>query len=524
MEPTRENQVDRRTVLRMAGVAGIGLAVSACGDDATTSTPQNSPRRGGTATQMEKEILPTIDPALSLFDDQDMPTLEAVYGPGLVYLDPKTSAVKMGFAKSLTTKDEGHVWTLVLKPGLKFSDGTPFDAEAVAYNIARAANPELGSPMEDSASQLSTKVLDPTTLEITSKPSNAHLPTIMAQNFAFIGSPTAIKSKGKKFGSNPVGPGPFKVKSFKYGISWTFERNPHYAKFAPGQPYLDGITVLQAKSQQNAITAIQTGQGDTWRPHNRETIEQARKAGLTVADLPQPSVGFLTFNTSVAPFDNVLARKAVCLALDPKAVADVWLPGNTTVTNLFTPDSPFYSKKYDFAKQDTKEAQRLFDQLAAEGNPVKFSVTWPQGTVGNVAAYMHGALSRFKNVTMTENAVPHTQFKTDQAAGKFEVTAGSMDSLIPGVFDRFKTNGSSNFGKWSVPAIDEALAKLQGTTDEAEQKKAWDTILQQIKEQFLFVPIWRGSYGYAYRKSDLGGVTLTRYGQVALWGPMYRKK
>lgn len=204
----------------------------------------------------------------------------------------------MGFAQSLETADNGATWTLELRPGLKFSDGTVFDAEAVAYNIARAANPDTGSPLRATAAQLVTEVVGPTTLRIASAPANALLPMTMSQGLAFIASPTAVKKKGEDFGANPVGPGPFQVKEVEYGISWTFERNPHYETFAPGQPYLDGLEIISAQLAQAIINVLRTGQAQLHRPNNAQIIEMARDAGLTVVTPPQPSIGTLTFNTS----------------------------------------------------------------------------------------------------------------------------------------------------------------------------------------------------------------------------------
>ncbi len=522
---SRRLQSTRRKATVGLAVIVVGLASASCSSSNSPGTSgDDTPTRGGTLVQLEKDIAPTIDPALNQFMDTTLAELEAIYGPGLVYTDSKTGEVKMGFAESLTTGDNGHVWTLKLRTGLKFSDDTAFDAAAVAFNLARAADPATGSPMQAAAKQLSTKVIDATTLEITSNPSNAQFPTIMAQNFAFVASPTAIRAAGKDFGAKPVGPGPFKVKSYDYGVSWTFERNPNYELFAPGQPYLDGVKIVRSESNESSLAAIQAGQGDTWRAVNGQSIDQSRKIGLTVGDYPQPAMGYLTFNTTRPPFDDVRARKAVYLALDREAVTNVWLAGNSTAMNLFSPGGPFYSQQYDFPKANAAEAQRLFDELAAEGKRVEFAVTWPEvGAAGNVAAYVPGVLSKFKNVTATEKSLPRTQYKQDQATGNFQMTSGSINSLIPGAFDNFKTGGGVNWGMWSDPKVDDALATIQSSTDQGTLKKAWNTIQQEIIDQVPFVPAWRGNYGFAYDAKKFGGLELTYYGQAPLFGGIYIK-
>jgi peptide/nickel transport system substrate-binding protein len=431
----------------------------------------------------------------------------------------------MGFAESLTTKDNGKTWTLVLHPGLKFSDGTAFNAAAVAYNIARDANPATGSSLEADAAQLKTQVINATTLQITCTPANVQFPTLLSQEFAFIASPTAIKSEGKNFGANPVGPGPFKVSQNTYGVSWTFVRNSYYSIYAPGQPYLNSVKVVATQTPQEDIAALQTGQAELWRPQSQQNINLAKQAGLTVLANPQPEIGDLAFNTSKPPFNNVLAREAVYLALTPSNIASVWLPQNATPTNLFNTSSPYYNKQYNFPSPNAAKAQQLFNQLAAAGTPVKFSVMWPSvgGTVGNVGAYVTGAMSQFKNVTVTDDAVTGPQYTQQEDTGQFQMTATDLPSTLPGAFELFASGGAANFGKWSDPAVDAALAKIQSTTSPAELQQAWDTIQQQLNTQYPFIWVWRAAFGYAYPGNKVGGISLAQYGDVALFGPMYQK-
>ena len=506
-----------------AGPSGSSGAVGPAGSSAASGVPH----RGGSVTELALEDVTTIDPAfntIAITNSYEMPTLEAVYGPGLVYLDPVSGAVEMGFAESLTTKDSGKVWTLVLHPGLKFSDGTAFDAAAVAFNIARDADPATGSPLQSTAAQLSTKVVSPTELQITCTPADAQFPTIMSQDFAMIASPAAVQKEGKNFGTHPVGPGPFKVQSSVYGISWSFVRNPEYQLFAPGQPYLDSIKVQATSSTQQTLTALQTGAAQTFITSNGTEGAQARAIGFTVVADPQPGLVYLTFNTSKPPFNNLTAREAVYDAISEEGVANVWAPGNPVVTNLFNSNSPFYSTQYNFPAQNTAEAQQLFNQLAAEGRPLQFSVLWPAiGSIGNLPSYLIGAFSQFKNVKVTSDAVPQTQFTQDIATSNFDLGEAIVGSPVPGVAQTFETNGSSNFSKFSDPVLDAALAQLQVTTDTATQKQLWATIQQELIKQYPGVPVYRPVQGFVYDPSKLGGITLTQSGLQAFWGPMYLK-
>jgi ABC-type transport system substrate-binding protein len=514
-------------VVVVLGAASCSSSGSGSGSATQSAAGSGSPHRGGSVTELALEDVTMIDPAfdtIAITNSYEMPTLEAVYGPGLVYLDPKTGAVEMGFAESLTTNDSGRVWTLVLHPGLKFSDGTPFNAAAVAFNIARDADPATGSPLQSTAAQLATKVLSSTVLQITCTPADAQFPTILSQDFAMVASPTAVQKEGKNFGTHPVGPGPFKVQSSVYGISWSFVRNSYYSLFAPGQPYLNSIKVAATSSTQQTLTALQSGAAQTFITSDGTEGAQARAIGFTVVADPQPGLTYLTFNTSKPPFNDLTAREAVYDAISAAGVADVWSPGDPVVTNLFTPNSPFFSAKYNFPSQNTAEAQKLFNQLAAEGKPLQFSVLWPAiGSIGNLPSYLIGAFAQFKNVKVTSDAVPQTQYTQDTVTSNFDVGEEAIGTPVPGVAQTFQTKGSSNFSKFSDPTLDAALAQLQDTTDQATEKQLWDTIQQELIDQYPGVPIYRPEQGFVYNASNLGGISLTQSGLQAFWGPMYLK-
>jgi ABC-type transport system substrate-binding protein len=476
---------------------------------------------------MTQAYVPTIDPAfdsIATSTEYDQAPLEAVYGPGLVYLDPSTSAVEMGFAQSLTTSDNGRVWTLVLHPGLKFSDGTAFNAAAVADNIARLANPKTGSVFQASAAQLATKVLSPTTLQITCTPADALFPTIMSQDFAMIPSPTAVAKEGTKFGAHPVGAGPFKAQSTVYGLSWTFVRNSYYSLFAPGQPYLDSVKILLGSSTQQVTSALQTGEAQTTDAIDAQYVQDEKKIGMTVVTPPQPAIAFLGFNESKPPFNNVLAREAVYDALNRATMTNIWAAGDSVATNLFTPGSPFYSSKYNFPPQNSSKAQQLFNELAAEGQPVKFSVNWPEcPCTGDVSGYVEGVLSQYKNVTVTNGLVPQNEYTQIQSSSGFTSSGYQLSSVIPGIFTTLETGGGNNFGKFSDAKLDAALGVIESTTNVAQQKPEWDIVQQELNTQYPGVWGGRNIQGYAWNSQVVGGVSLTEYGQIAFFGPMYRK-
>src|SRR5689334_6225322 len=134
----------------------VALLTAACTSSSSTSSsptgsgnstgPLVTPKKGGEATYAIVAINSRLDPAIQLlYSFSPSPVMNAIYG-NLMYKLAGSDKITMGFLKSFSTNDNGTTWTAVLRPGLKFSDGTPFDAAAIAYNLQRDADPTIGSP------------------------------------------------------------------------------------------------------------------------------------------------------------------------------------------------------------------------------------------------------------------------------------------------------------------------------------------------------------------------------------------
>ena len=140
------------------------------------------------------------------------------------------------------------MWTLKLRPNIKFTDGTPFDAAAVKFNWQRLQDPNQRALLAAKANQMqSMDVIDTTTLRITLKEKNAQFPNSVVL-MSFIGSPTAIQQRGNQFAGNPVGAGSFQFKSWVRNSALTLVRNPNYWN-AP-LPYLDQIVFKPVSEEQ----------------------------------------------------------------------------------------------------------------------------------------------------------------------------------------------------------------------------------------------------------------------------------
>jgi ABC-type transport system substrate-binding protein len=513
------------------------LLATACTSSPTSSTPTGpgnqtgelvTPRKGGQAVYAIAAINARLDPAIQLaYSFSPAPVMNAIYG-NLMYEVTGSQKITMGFLKSFTTSDNGTTWTAVLRPGLKFSDGTAFDAAAIAYNIQRDADPTIGSPFVNVAKSLKLKVVDATTLEITLSRQNLAFESIFLTDFSYIGSPTAMKAEGTNFGTKPVGAGPFMVRSGVAGQSLTLVRNPYYELYAPGQPYLDKLTFQMIPDYPHQVAALGAGQAQLAYATGQNGVNQLKSA---------PNINFLPFqtgggqgfifNTQKPPFDDVRAREAITYAVDRTKMGPAIAAGTPHAQNLFTPDSPFYDKKFDFPMQDKDRAQRLFDELAADGKPLNFTfiefAAFPDAV--NAANLLVAELSKYRNVKITLKGETSPQALSDIHSHNFEMGSDGLyiSNPVPDVTEYFRTGGSTNYSGWSNPKVDAAVQQLEQTTDPAKQKEAWTTIQQEFLSQYPFYFAASGHIGFA-SSNKLVNVQTIGYGQVPLYGQIGYKQ
>lgn len=523
----------RRTKMVLTVPLGLAaLLVAACSSSSTSSSPPSvqqstgvvKAKTGGQAVYTVTSVLSNLDPAIQLpYSFTASPAMNAVYG-NLMYEITGSNKITMGFLKSFSTDDDGKTWTAVLRPGLKFSDNTPLDAAAIEYNIKRDADPSTGSPFLKVAKSLQLKVVDATTLQITLPKPNLSFDWIFLADFSYVGSPTAMKAAGSTFGTKPVGAGPFMVQGGVAGQSQVMVRNPNYALYAPGQPYLDKLTFQAIPDYPHQAAALGAGQAQLAYATGQNGVNQLKSVPNTNLLPFEPGGGqVFLFNATKPPFNDVRARQAVCYALDRASIGSAMASGSPPARNLFSPDSPFYDKKYDFPAQDKDKAQQLFDELAADGKPLKFTYleysTFPDAV--NAANLLVAQLSKYKNVKVTLKGEPNQQAISDMHTGNFEMGTDSVyiENPIPDVTERFRTGGGTNFEGWSDPKVDAAIEQLEQTTDQAEQKAAWATIQDEINTQ---CPAYFGAASrVAFASSNkLVNVQTVGYGHAPLYGPI----
>jgi peptide/nickel transport system substrate-binding protein len=427
--------------------------------------------------------------------------------------------LKHRLAESITPTND-TVWTIKLRKGRVFSDGTPVDASAVQYNWSRIADPAQQSPSAATAQQIaSMNVVDPATLEVTLKEPNAQFPALVSQSsLTFVGSPTAWDAAGTAFGSSPVGAGSYMVKEWQRGAQLTLERNPRYK----GKTYLDQIVVKYIADETQRLNTLTTGGADIDITGDLQAVNTAKQQpNLADAAAPQSGGNNIFFNLTKPPFDDLRARQAIAYAFDGKAMNDALNGGRGLLApNLFLKDSEFYSAVAQ-PKPDKKKAQKLFDELAAEGKPVEFTLETTQ-TFQKMAEWFQARLSSFKNVKMNLEPVTGSQVTTGWRTGNFTLSISSVPRFIdpaPALASAYETGGTNNYGKYSNPEVDRAFKEARTSNDVAVRRDAYEKFQRaQIKELPAFFFLHTVVHDL-YNKDKVQGFQMWGDG-IPLWDRM----
>ncbi len=493
-----------------AAIVLATLGLGAGGATASTATVAK-PRTGGTLTISTRLEIPSMDPVRGPFStatDTGGDKRLMVFGT-LMRLS-KTGAVLPGLAESLTTKD-AITWTMKLRPNVKFSDGTPLDADAVVFNLNRFKDPSNAYTGAGLVNQITkTTVVDSTTLEFVLIQANGSFPMVFGETTGMMGSPAAINADPRNWGAKPVGAGAYVVKEWVRDSSMTFVRNPNY--YDKPRPYIDTIVykiIPNATTQANELRAgtIDAINGAFQADQLKVAVDEP-KAYKSLDPTASGGAMGVVCNLERAPCNDVRFREAVSLSLDYQRAREVLAPGvpfNDSFLECppFGPGSPYCAKGVKIKYNPTK-ATKLVDQLKADGITPEmgfsFNTVGPYGVT--LGEFVQQSLAK---VGIKVNLVPlssNTEFIDASTRHTFHsVLAYQQPALTP--LTRFYNdyhsvggpNAGRDMGNLRNKALDVALEKMAKSPKLADQIEGAQEAQRIIAKEFLvawFIPYFNG--------------------------------
>jgi peptide/nickel transport system substrate-binding protein len=274
---------------------------------------------------------------------------------------------KQSLSTSYAVAADGKSITFNLRKGVKFHDGTPWNAEAAKWNLDIQMAGKLGG----TALWTSIDVVDEYTVKLNIKNYSNDILTTMSSAY-FMVSPTAIKTNGKEWAyTHPVGTGPFKFKAYTTDTSLEYER---FDDYWGGKPYLDGVKFIIMPDGTAAGLAFKSGAADVIEARDPTTAAGLKAAGYSMYNINQ---GYGTLNGDSAnpdsPYAKLQVRQAVEYAIDKKSLVDAVGQGFYTYTNQpALPDYFGYNKDLKGRDYDVATAKKL---LADAGYPTGFTTS-----------------------------------------------------------------------------------------------------------------------------------------------------
>ena len=499
----------------LAGAVALVMTAAACSSSASSSPSGSSsikaaagPKEGGTITVLEGQGFSGdwpygFDPATDVTGAANQDFFDAVYGQ--LFDLGANGVIEPDLATSYSYSANSETVTINLRHGVKFSDGTPFNAQAVVWNWERDLGPlavkagvdppwlvaRVNPKVPTSAPAAGTIVATgPYTVVVHQDvPNGAFIDQLFDGIPNWIASPTAVSKEGAtKFAQDPVGAGPFTVVSDTYNSELVVKRNPTY--WETGRPYLNEIIFKSVSGDEAAYESLLAGQGQIYEDVSTTQILDEAGQHFQEEDNPGTSPYDLQLNTAVAPFNNVKARQAIYAATDFGPILAHIFGSKYPVTESFTgPGGICYEPKVPgYQGYDPTLAKQL---ITASGlNKVTFTL----GTINfsPVAIDTREALrTEWDSVGMHVNIA---SYPLAGLIGAFEAnsgkswtamiqTAGAQDPA-DGVGVDFRFQSASPFSGVHDPSLDKLLGEAQSTTSLATRCSYYNQAAAYIAKNY----------------------------------------
>lgn len=467
----------RRLVPLLAAALGLAMSVSAC---SSGSNEGAGAKRGGDLVFGQLAPTITFDPAKVFGNFQGGTALAAVYGTLTRYDDAAQKYVPY-LAESLTPNSDSTSWTLKLRSGMTFTDGEPFDAQAVVANIERNRNAQVRSIAAPNFLLVkSVSAVDPRTVKIELTASYPSLGASFAGNGGWIAAPKYLEQlDGGDSTAVPVGAGPFVVSAFKPNESVLMEPNP---KFVLGAAKLDSLKFVPITGGPTMVESLQSGGVQMAQIADFPTEAQADKLNdaKSVRTTVNGGSSIVLNARSGSPTHDVRLRQALAAAIDPKFVDSRVNQGLGSASNSIVKGLP--GVPYDKAK-----AERLIAQVKRDtgwdGTLKVVCTNTPQQRAIPVALQ---ALLQPLGITLdVTNDVDTNGLITAVVVKKdFDLACWSMpfqpEKAFQSAFTFAFSKSPSNQGGLDSPEMDAAVQGLRSASSEADLSAA----LQRFNEVY----------------------------------------
>ncbi len=430
---------------------------------------------------------------IGIADDPDVldPSLSRTYVGRIVFsafcdklfdIDENLNIVPQ-LALSHETSPDGKEMTIKLRPGVKFQDGEPFDAEAAKFSLNRHLNMPGSFRKSELAALDHVDVIDPLTIKLVLKTPYSPLITQLTDRAGMMMSPKAVKEEGDKFGLHPVCAGPYKFVERVQQDRMVFEKFADY--WNKDNVFFDRVVFLPIVDATVRLANLKSGSLDLIERVLATDIKDVRAdPNLVLTSTPELGYLGLTINiandkTKGALSQSEKVRQALDLSIDREALNEVVFNGEFTPGNQWvSPNHPYYQKAFPVRKPDIAKAKALLKE-AGVTLPVSIDFMVPKSTEYEAVAQVIQSMAAEAGFDIKIRVVDFATTFKQASAGEFQVFeinwSGRMDP--DGNSYIFLHSGApQNDGGYSNPEADKMFEDARLISDPAARKAIYEKL------------------------------------------------
>jgi peptide/nickel transport system substrate-binding protein len=435
---------------------------------------------------------------IGLAEDPDVldPTLARTYVGRIVFaslcdklfdIDEKLAIVPQ-LALSHEVSSDAKSVTIKLRPGVKFHDGEPFDAEAARFSIDRHLTMQGSFRRSEIAQIDKVEVVDPLTIRLLLKAPFAPLIAQLTDRAGMMVSPKAARALGDKFGTAPVCAGPYRFVERVAQDRIVVERFADYWNKA--RVHIDRVVYRPIQDSTVRLANLRSGQIDLLERLLATDVEEVKKDGrLALAVGTELGYQGVTINLASGEKSNnplgrnPKVRQAFELALDRDAINQVVFNGLQRTNNQWvSPQNPYYMAKYPTPKRDIAKARALIKE-AGVATPIAIDFMVPNNpesrAVAEVMQSMTAEAGFDLKIRVTEFATSLNEAEKGNFQLYFLAWSGRTDP-DGNIFSFASCKGPLNYGRFCDQGVDELLTRARTATTTAERKALYEKAAGKI--------------------------------------------
>lgn len=508
------DDISRRKFLA-AGGAAVGAVVlggsassllAACGSSTKSGSSGPAPNPNAGISNATPKMGGSLIVATEAEDNGFNPTVASWDVTGLMYgaalFDTLTTVDVNGkiqpyLAQSVTPNGDATEFTITLRPGIKFHDGSALDANAVAQSlVANVKSPQNG-PALFNVSDVKPSGGD--TVTVTCKESWPAFPYYLAYQIGTVMSPSML-AEPNAGNLKPIGTGPFIFKEWVPNDHLTVTRNPNY--WRQGRPYLDQVTFRPIPDHQSRANALLAGDIDimhTDDPQDAQTLPNNKKfVSITDSDnnATEREVHFYMINTLKPPFDDLRVRQALAYATDRNRVHSVIDVVNPVISSPFSTKSPYYTP-VDYPSYDPTKAKQLITAYENDKGPLRnFTLSTVTDAKDLARTTLVQAMWKQAGINCQVQQVEQSQYIVQALLGNYDVrewrqfSAADPDenyvwwsSLTAAPIGQL----ALNFARNKDPQVQAALEKGRTSLNQADRIAAYQEISRRFAADVPYI-------------------------------------